>query len=200
MRTKLGSVAGWMLIAAGFATAVASAQTTTWKIDPAHSEADFAVRHMGISTVHGHFGNVNGILVLNDADITKSTVTATVDTTTIDTGVAARDTHLKSADFFDVTKFPTMTFVGKQITKSGGKLEITGDLTLHGITKSVTLDADSPSKEQLDPYGMTRIGFSMTTSIHRQDFGLVWQGTLKSGDVAVGDDVKVELDVELIKQ
>jgi len=199
MQMKLSSVLGWVLTA-GMAVGIAGAQTTTWTIDPAHSEADFAVKHMGISTVHGRFGNINGTLKWDGADLSKASVTATVDTTTVDTGVAQRDTHLKSADFFEVAKYPAMNFVGKQFKKTNGKLQVTGDLTIHGVTRSVTLDVDGPSKEQADPYGRTRVGASMTTTVHRQDFGLVWQGSLKSGDVVVGDDIKVELDVEFIKQ
>jgi len=107
---------------------------------------------------------------------------------------------LKSPDFFDVTKFPTMTFVSKKLTNDGGAKKLTGDLTLHGVTKSVTLDLDGPSKEQTDMQGKTRVGFTATTSIHRQDFGLTWGGTLKSGDAMVGDDVKVELNIEAVKQ
>jgi polyisoprenoid-binding protein YceI len=182
------------------AAGMAHAQTSTWKIDPAHSEADFSVRHMGISNVHGHFGGINGTLMLDEKDLTKSAVNATIDTTTVDTGTAQRDTHLKSPDFFDVAKFPTMTFVSKKLTDDGGKKTLVGDLTLHGVTKSVTLDLEGPSKEQADPYGKTRRGFSATTSIHRQDFGLVWGGNLKSGDAVVGDDIKVELDIEVVKQ
>ncbi len=196
---KTGSALTW-LAAAVLSVGMAGAQTSTWKIDPAHSEADFTAKHMGITNVHGRFGNVNGTLSLNEADVTKSTITATVDTTTVDTGVAQRDGHLKSPDFFDVAKFPTMTFVSKQITKSGDKLQVVGDLTLHGVTKSVTLDVDGPSKEQADPSGKIRRGISATTTIRRQDFGLVWQGTLKSGDVVVSDNAKIELDVEFIKQ
>ncbi len=180
--------------------AAASAQVSKWQIDPAHSEADFTIKHMGISNVHGRFGNINGTLSLDEKDITKSTVNATVDITTVDTGVAQRDQHLKSPDFFDVAKFPQMTFVSKSLSNSGGQLQLTGDLTMHGVTKSVTLALEGPSKEQLDPYGKTRRAFSATTTIHRQDYGLVWNGNLKSGDTVVGDDVKVELDIELIKQ
>lgn len=183
---------------AGFAQAQAS--TSTWKIDPAHSEADFGIKHMGISTVHGRFGGINGTLTLDEADLAKSSASATIDTTTVDTGTPQRDTHLKSPDFFDVAKFPTMTFVSKSLTQTGGQKKLIGDLTLHGVTKSVTLDLEGPSKEQADPYGKTRRAFSATTSIHRQDFGLVWGGNLKSGDAVVGDDVKVELDIEVVKQ
>jgi|ERR1700733_3334731 polyisoprenoid-binding protein YceI len=178
----------------------ASAQISKWQIDPAHSEADFTVKHMGISNVHGRFGNVNGSLTLDDNGITKSNVNATVDVTTVDTGVAQRDTHLKSPDFFDSAKYPEMTFVSKNLSSVDGQLQLTGDLTLHGVTKSVTLAVEGPSKEQLDPYGKTRRAFSATTTIHRQDFGLTWNGNLKSGDSVLGDDVKVELDIELIKQ
>ena len=178
----------------------ASAQISKWQIDPAHSEADFTVKHMGISNVHGRFGNVNGSLTLDDNGITKSNVNATVDVTTVDTGVAQRDTHLKSPDFFDSAKYPEMTFVSKNLSSVDGQLQLTGDLTLHGVTKSVTLAVEGPSKEQLDPYVKTRRAFSATTTIHRQDFGLTWNGNLKSGDSVLGDDVKVELDIELIKQ
>jgi polyisoprenoid-binding protein YceI len=179
---------------------IAHAQTTTWKIDPMHSEAGFSVKHMGISTVRGRFGGVNGTLTLDEKDLSKSTVNATIDTTTVDTGTPQRDGHLKSPDFFDVAKFPMMTFVSKKLTDEGGQKKLIGDLTMHGVTKSVTLDLDGPSKEQADPQGKVRRGFSATTTIHRQDFGLVWGHNLASGDAMVGDDVKVELDIEVVKQ
>jgi polyisoprenoid-binding protein YceI len=182
------------------ATVAASAQVSKWQIDPAHSEADFTIKHMGISNVHGRFGNVSGVLTLDEKDITKSTVNATIDISTVDTGVAQRDTHLKSPDFFDVAKYAQMTFASKSLSNANGQLQLTGDLTIHGVTKTVTLALDGPSKEQVDPYGKTRRGFSATTTIHRQDFGLTWNGNLKSGDTVLGDDVKVELDIELIKQ
>ena len=189
-----------VLAAAFIFTAIASAQVSKWQIDPAHSEADFTIRHMGISNVHGRFGNVNGTLTLDEKDIARSNTSATVDITTVDTGVAQRDTHLKSADFFDAVKYPEMTFVSRSLSNANGQLQLTGDLTLHGITKPITLVLDGPSKEQADPYGKIRRAFSATTTIHRQDFGLTWNGSLKSGDSVLGDDVKVELDIELIKQ
>jgi len=179
---------------------LAKAQTTTWKIDSAHSSADFSVKHMGISNVNGHFGGVSGTVTLDEKDLSKSTVNATIDATTVDTGVAPRDNDLKSDHFFDVAKYPSMTFVSKKLTDEGGKKELTGDLTMHGVTKSVTLDLEGPSKEQADMQGKTRRAFSATTSIHRQDFGLNYGGTLKSGDAMIGDDVKVELNVEAVKQ
>jgi polyisoprenoid-binding protein YceI len=188
-----------VVMAAG--TLLSQAQTTNWKIDPAHSGADFSIRHMGLSNVHGHFGNVNGTVTIDEKDFTKSAVNATVDVTTVDTGVAQRDGHLKSPDFFDVAKFPTMTFVSKKITGSGNDYHLIGDLTLHGVTKTVDLTMDKPSKEQIGMDGKSiHRGFSASTSIHRQDFGLVWNGTMKSGDAVLGDDVKVSLDVEIVKQ
>lgn len=189
---KLKALAVALMFAA--CASLAGAQTSTWKFDPAHSSADFVIRHMGISNVHGHFGNVNGTLALDEKDITKSSVKATVDTTTVDTGNDQRNAHLKSADFFDVAKYPQMVFLSKQITNKDGKLELIGDLTLHGVTKSVTLDLDGPSKEIVDPKGVAHRGFSATTSIHRADFGLTY------GNGMLGDDVKVSLDVEVIKQ
>ena len=180
---------------AGFAT-IGQAQTT-YKIDKAHSEADFSIRHMGISNVHGRFGNITGTITFDEKDFTKSSVEATIDISTVDTGVAQRDTHLKSPDFFDVAKFPTMTFKSKSIVASGDGYKATGDLTLHGVTKTVTLDLEKPSKEQLGMDGKSLMrGFAATTTLHRQDFGLVWNGTLKSGDNALGDDVKIEISIE----
>lgn len=184
----------------GAASLIAQAQTSTWKIDPAHSGADFSIRHMGLSNVHGHFGNVSGTVMLDEQNFTKSSVDATVDVTTVDTGVAQRDKHLRSADFFDVDKFPTMKFVSKKITASGDDYHVVGDLTLHGVTKTVDLTMDKPGKEQTGMDGKPHRGFSASTTIHRQDFGLNWNGTLKSGDSMLGDDVKVTLDVEIIKQ
>ncbi|HEX3472503.1 MAG TPA: YceI family protein [Silvibacterium sp.] len=179
---------------------LAAAQTTSWKIDPAHSQAAFTIRHMGISNVNGRFGNITGTITLNDKDLTKSSVNATIDTTTVDTGVAQRDGDLKSPNFFDVAKFPTMTFASKSVARSGDDYILTGDLTMHGVTKPVTLKLDAPDKEQTGPDGKQRRGFSATTTLHRQDFGLTWNGTLKSGDAMIGDDVKITLDIEAVKE
>ncbi|MFL6302995.1 MAG: YceI family protein [Candidatus Sulfotelmatobacter sp.] len=176
------------------------AQSPTWKIDPAHSAANFTVRHLGISNVHGHFGGVTGEIVLNPADLTKSSVKATVDTTTVDTGVPMRDTDLKSDHFFEVAKYPTMIFVSKSISKNGEGYSVTGDLTMHGVTKQVVLAMDSPSGE-VAMGKQTRRGFDATTTIHRKDFGLTFGETLtKAGDAMIGDDVKVTLEVEAIEQ
>src|SRR5580698_7523341 len=129
-------------------SAQAYAQTSTWSIDPAHSSVNFVVLHMGVSHVHGALGNVKGTVTLNDKDITKSSVEATIDTTTVATGVDARDKHLKSPDFFDIEKNPVMTFKSTGVTKAGGKLQLVGDLTISGVTKSVTLDLDGPTPPQ----------------------------------------------------
>jgi polyisoprenoid-binding protein YceI len=177
----------------------AGAQTTSWAIDSAHSQAAFTIRHMGISNVNGRFGNVSGTIKIDPNDLTKSSVNATIDTTTVDTGVAQRDGHLKSPDFFDSAKFPTMTFVSKSIARSEDGYTISGDLTIHGVTKPVVLKVDAPEKEQLGPDNKLHRGFSATTTIHRQDFGLTWNGTLKSGDSMIGDDAKITLDIEAAK-
>jgi polyisoprenoid-binding protein YceI len=188
-----------LFLAAG--SLISSAQTSSWKIDPAHSGADFSIRHMGMTNVHGKFTNVNGTVMIDDKDFSKSSVNATVDVSTVNTGVDKRDAHLKSADFFEVAKYPTMTFVSKKITGSGDEYHVIGDLTLHGVTKTVDLTMEKPGKEQIGMDGKSiHRGFSATTTIHRQDFGLTWNGTLKSGDNMLGDDVKVELDVEIVKQ
>jgi polyisoprenoid-binding protein YceI len=178
---------------------LALAQSSTWKIDPNHSAAGFTVRHMGISNVHGRFGGVTGEIVLDPADLSKSSVKATIDTTTVDTGVAARDTDLKSDHFFDAAKYPTMTFVSKSVTKNGDGYTVTGDLTMHGVNRQVVLAMDAPSKE-LAMEKQTRRGFDATTTIHRQDFGLNYGGTLKTGDAMIGNDVKVTLEVEATKE
>lgn len=190
-----------LAIAGGLLAANAGAQAVTYKIDSTHSEADFSIRHMAISNVHGRFGDVKGNITYNPADVTGSKVEATVDITTVDTGVAQRDTHLKSADFFDVAKYPVMTFKSRSVKKDGEGFDVEGDLTLHGVTKPVTLKVEQPSKEQTGMDGKTQArGFEASTTINRKDFGLNWNGTLKSGDAALGDDVKVTLSIEAGRQ
>ncbi len=177
--------------------ASASAQAVTYTIDKAHSEADFTIRHMAISNVHGAFSNLSGTVVYDPSDVSKSSVDATIDVGTVDTGVAARDNHLKSADFFDVAKFPTMTFKSTSVKPDGSGFDLLGNLTLHGVTKPVTLKVNAPSKEQagMRPGTFAR-GFEGTTTINRKDFGLVWNGTLKSGDAVIGDEVKIDINLE----
>jgi polyisoprenoid-binding protein YceI len=172
---------------------------TTWKIDPAHSSAQFVVRHMMITNVRGGFSGVQGTVVYDPADLNASSVDVTIDKNTLSTGDTNRDTHVKSGDFLDVEKYPTMTFKSKKITKDGDGLKVVGDLTLHGVTKEVGLNVDGPTEEQKDPWGNTRVGASATTKIKRSDFGLTWNAALETGGIMLGDDLKLEFDVSLIK-
>jgi len=175
-------------------------QTSTWNIDPAHSSAQFTVRHLGISNVSGAFTKVSGSVTLDDKDITQSQVNATIDAASIDTRQPDRDKDLRSPNFLDVEKYPTLEFKSKRIVKSGDKLQLVGDLTLHGTTREVTLDVDGPTPELADPWGNLRRGFSATTTINRKDYGVVWNNTLKTGEAVVGDNVKIQLDIELVKK
>ena len=174
------------------------AQAGTYNIDPNHSEADFSIKHMAISTVHGRFAVKSGTIALNASDVTKSSVEAVIDVTSVDTNTPRRDADLKSPKFFDAEKFPLANFKSTRITSSGDGYQLVGDLTLHGVTKPVTLHLDQPSKEQTGPDGKQRRGFSATGTMHRQDFGLTWNGTMKSGDSVLGDDVKLTIEVEAI--
>ncbi len=178
----------------------AFAFATTWNIDPDHSNVGFKVRHLMVSNVRGSFEKLNGSVDINDKDITKSKVSVTIDTASINSNVQKRDEHLRSADFFDVAKFPTMTFVSKKVAKAGkDKLKVTGDLTLHGVTKEVVLDVEGPSKESKDPWGNLRSGAVASTKINRKDFGLSWNAALETGGVAVGEEVTISLEIEMIK-
>jgi polyisoprenoid-binding protein YceI len=168
---------------------------TTWKIDPAHSSAQFVVRHMMITNVRGGFSGVQGTVVYDPDDLNASSVDVTIEKNTLRT----RDTHVKSAEFLDVENYPTITFKSKKITKDGGDLKVTGDLTLHGVTKDVVLNVEGPTEEQKDPWGNTRVGASATTKIKRSDFGLTWNAALETGGIMLGDDLKLEVDVSLIK-
>lgn len=176
------------------------AQRTTYAIDPAHSQVDFGIKHMGISTVHGRFAIKEGTIELDAQNVAQSAVMATIDVTSVDTGVGQRDAHLRSPDFFDTAKYPTATFKSTRVTQAGEGFDVVGDLTLHGVTKPVTLHMEPPSKEQIGMEKVVHRGFTATTTIHRQDFGLTWNGTLKSGDQMLGDDVKMEFDVEAAKK
>lgn len=174
--------------------------STTYKIDPAHSSAQFVVRHMMITNVHGAFSKVQGAIVWDAANPGQTTVEAVIDATTIQTQEADRDKHLKSADFLDVEKYPTITFKSTSVKSDGeGELNVTGDLIIHGVTKQVALKVEGPTAEGKDPWGNLRIGASATTKIKRSDFGLTWNAALETGGFLVGDDVKIELEVSLIK-
>ena len=175
--------------------------SSTWKLDPAHSTAGFAARHLMISTVRGQFSNVTGTVQFDDADITKSTVNVTIDTNTVDTHEPDRDTDLRSDHFLDVKNFPAMTFKSTKVEKAGsGKLKVTGDLTIRGTTRPVVLEVDGPSQPVKDPWGNTRMAATATTKINRQDFGVKWNATMDNGGVVVGDEVGITLDVEMIKE
>ena len=178
----------------------AVAQTSNWTLDPAHSTAQFTVRHLGISNITGSFTKVTGTVVLNDKDITQSQVAASIDVNSVDTRVEARDKDLRSPNFFDVEKYPTIEFKSKRIVSSGGKLQLIGDLTIHGTTHEVTLDVDGPTPEMTDPWGNSRRGISAATAINRKDFNLVYNNLLKTGEAVVGDNVKIQIDAEMVKK
>jgi len=174
--------------------AAAAAQAGTWQIDPNHSTAQFAVRHLGVSTVRGAFQKVSGTATYDPADPSKTTLNATIDASSVDTRVQMRDNDLRSPNFLDVQKYPNITFQSKSVRSAGtGKLQITGDLTIHGVTKEVVLDVDGPSAPIKDPWGNQRIGASASTKINRQDFGV------KGAPAAVGDDIVITIDAELIQ-
>ena len=172
----------------------AAAETETWQIDPMHSAAQFSVRHMGISTVRGTFTKTSGVLKYDPADVTKSSLDATIEAASVDTRVEMRDKDLRSANFFDVEKYPTITFKSKRVEANGtGKLKVTGDLTIHGTTKEVVLDVEGPSQPMKDPKGNAHMGVSATTTVNRKDFGVSGAPSM------VGDDVQITIDAELVK-
>ena len=187
---------------AGLATILtlpAGAASTPWKIDPQHSSAQFAVRHMAVSTVRGAFSKLDGTMLLDDTDITKSSVEVTIDVSTVDTREPDRDKDLRSERFFDVAHFPTMAFKSKKVEQiAPGKLKVTGDLTIRGTTKEVVLDVEGPTAPVKDPWGNQRLAVTATTKVNRQDFGVKWNATLDGGGVVVGDDVNITIDAELI--
>jgi len=173
-------------------------QTTTWNIDPAHTVAEFKVRHMMISNVKGHFSKVSGELSLDESNVANSSVQASIEAASIETRDDQRDAHLKSADFFDVEKYPLISFKSDKI-KQNGELSVEGDLTIHGVTRRVTFDIEGPSPATKDPWGNTRIAISGSTKINRKDFGLTWNAALETGGILVSDEVTINLDVEFVK-
>jgi polyisoprenoid-binding protein YceI len=176
-------------------------RAATWTIDPAHTSAQFAVRHLMVSTVRGEFGKVSGTVNLDEHDPAKTSIDATIDATSINTRVAKRDEHLKNPDFLDVAKYPTITFKSKKVEKvADTKFKVTGDLTLHGVTKEVVLDVEGSPTPIKDPSGNLRIGGVATTKINRQDFGLQWNRTLETGGVVIGDEVSITIDIELTRK
>jgi polyisoprenoid-binding protein YceI len=173
---------------------------TTWQIDPVHSEVGFSVRHLMISTVKGRFTDVQGTLQYDETDPTRSNIEVRIAIASVDTRADQRDAHLRSADFFDAEHYPFMTFKSTRVERTGeGRGKVTGDLTIRGVTQSVTLDAKREGRGK-DPWGGERLGFSATTVLNREAFGLTWNQALETGGVVVGDEVKVSIEVEWVKQ
>jgi polyisoprenoid-binding protein YceI len=190
----------FIAVALAVAAPAAGLAQSTWNVDPNHTHSSFTIRHLVITNVRGEFGKTTGAIVLDEKDVTKSTVEAAIETATIDTRVPDRDKHLRSPDFFDVAKYPSMTFKSTKVEKAGeGKLKVTGNLTIKNVTKPVVLDVTGPTKEIKDPWGNVRRGVSAVTKINRQEFGLTWSKTIEAGPV-VGDEVTIEIEAELLKQ
>jgi polyisoprenoid-binding protein YceI len=182
------------------AATLSTAATTTWNIDPAHSGAEFKVKHMMISNVKGNFKGISGVLKLHDADPALSQIEATIPVSTLSTGDDQRDGHIRSADFLDAEKFPSLTFHSTAITPAGdGEYRVSGDLTVHGVTHPVRFQVSEVSAPCKDPWGNTRIGLTANAKVSRKDFGLTWNSVLETGGVLVGEDVLITLDVQFIK-
>ena len=194
----MGQVFSRIAFTAGLAAVLslpAPAATSTWQIDPAHSSAQFAVKHLAISTVRGAFTSVKGAVQLDDKDISKSSVEVAIDVNSVDTRVAARDKDLRSDHFFDAEHFPTMTFKSTKVEQvAPGKLKVTGDLTIRGVTKQVVLDVDGPTAPIKDPWGNLRVGINATSKITRQDFGITY------GPGMIGDEVSITIDAEMFQK
>jgi polyisoprenoid-binding protein YceI len=174
--------------------------TTTWNLDPVHSVAEFKVKHMMISNVKGHFPKVTGTLSHDESDPSNSQVEVSIEAASIDTRDPQRDAHLKSADFFDVEKFPALSFTSTDIRRAGdGELAVEGELTIRGVTRKVVFNVEGPTPPAKDPWGNTRMAVSATTKINRKDFGLTWNAALETGGILVGDEVTITLDVQFVK-
>jgi polyisoprenoid-binding protein YceI len=174
--------------------------TSTWNIDPVHSVAEFKVKHMMISNVKGQFTTIKGSLALDENNLANSNVEASIEAASINTHDAQRDTHLKSADFFDVERFPVLSFKSTRMSQvADGVRAVAGDLTIHGITRNVVFTVEGPTSPAKDPWGNTRVGSSATTKINRKDFGLNWNAALETGGILVGDEVTLTLDVQFVK-
>ncbi|HUL22578.1 MAG TPA: YceI family protein [Thermodesulfobacteriota bacterium] len=173
----------------------------TWEMDPAHSSFQFKVRHMTVSSVKGDFSKFRGVVIIDDKDITQMKVEMAIEAASVNTGHPQRDDHLRGQDFFDVIKYPAITFVSSKVTKADGdKLRVTGDLTIHGVTREITVDMEGPAAEVKDPGGNFRRGATATAKIDRRDFGLAWNKVLDSGGLVVGDEVNIYVEVELIRK
>lgn len=180
---------------------MSNTQVTTWQIDPAHSSANFSIRHMMIAKVNGGFQKMSGSLRLDRANPSNSSIEAVIDAASIDTREPQRDAHLKGADFFDVEKHPTIAFKSRKVERTGDEsYQITGELTIHGVSREVRLDVEAPDAEVKDPWGNVKLGASAVTKIRRKDFGLTWNAALEAGGVLVGDDVAITLDLQFVKR
>jgi polyisoprenoid-binding protein YceI len=172
--------------------------TTTWNIDPAHTQAEFSVKHLMIATVRGHFGNVTGTVTVQNDDPTTGNVNVSIEAKSLDTRDEKRDAHLRSPDFFDVEKYPTINFRSTHVDRAGDGFRLTGDLTIAGVTKPVTLQVQDEGRAR-DPWGNEKAAFSATTKIKRSEFGLTWNVALEAGGVLVGDDIKITIEAQLAK-
>lgn len=181
-------------------SAIATDATTTWIIDPAHSGVHFSVKHLVVATVRGQFDKVSGSVILDRADLGQSTLHAIIDAASISTREPQRDAHLRSADFLDVERFPTIEFRSTKVARSSEGFAVTGDLTIHGVTRPVVLAVEAPDTEIRDPYGNLKRAATARARINRKDFGLTWNVALETGGVVVGDEVKIEIDLELVRQ
>ncbi|HKF51085.1 MAG TPA: YceI family protein [Candidatus Acidoferrales bacterium] len=182
------------------ATVAPQTSATTWNIDPAHSIAEFKVKHMMIANVKGQFSKVSGVLKLDESGLQKSRVEASIEAASIDTHNDQRNAHLKSADFFDVEKFPTLQFKSTGVSVVGnGELSVEGDLTIHGVTRKVRFSVEGPTPPTKDPWGNIRVGISASTKINRKDFGLTWNAALETGGVLVGEEVTITLEAQFVK-
>ncbi len=172
----------------------------TFELDPAHSSANFSIKHMMIAKVNGGFKNVKGTLVFDKDNLAASSLTAEIEAASIDTKEPQRDNHLRSADFFDVEKFPTINFRSTSITGKNGEYKVLGDLTMHGVTRPVELKLEGLDSELKDPYGNIKVGATATTKVNRKDFGLNWNAALEAGGILVGEDVNITIDVQFAKK
>jgi polyisoprenoid-binding protein YceI len=173
---------------------------STYQLDPSHSSINFSVKHMMIAKVHGGFEKMSGVLSYDPKNPTATTVEVNIEVASINTRDTARDTHLKSPDFFDTEKYPSITYKSVRVQEKKGDLTIVGELTIHGVTQPVTVELERPSEEMKDPWGNLKIGASGSAKVKRKDFGLTWNAALEAGGLLVGDDVSIVLDVQFVKQ
>jgi polyisoprenoid-binding protein YceI len=186
----------WLILATPVFTFAA-----TWEMDPAHSNFQFKIRHLTVSNVKGDFNKFRGLVMIDDQKITQLKAEISIDAASVNTGHGQRDEHLRGPDFFDVTRYPAITFVSKKVIKAEpGRLKVVGDLTLHGVTREITVDVEGPTPEVKDPSGNFRRGATATAKINRRDFGLTWNKVLDAGGLVVGDEVNIYVEVELLRK